>query len=592
MDHDVVWVRFNADNDLLIGDEAIVAGGSTENFARALVESRQQHKNHTWYFIYDAYDWLPKFMHKTPQTVKVALFEAHRCIVHGVAISLNRLKPVTTISYQNTTVTLYDAQRLFGDRISQDEIFEHYDVDRLDDAILILQTELATCGVSISNPYGPGALARNVMYDNDIKSYMNKHIDDDVAYAIRHATAGPRVEGLYMGHEDLSDSNNNFYTLDINGAFFSHQRDLPSLQHGHWEWNDKPEFGALKDFAVYRVQFGDLSHVLSGAPGIPMALWQRAYEFDEDEERYIETLWYAAEGEGWYWGPEAELALGAYANAKVIEGYEFVADSDCVYPFKEPLERIWQMHEQVRLPTKRALKELMHVFTGKNAQNKRKIWFDDPAYRQLEWASYVWAATRAQLYREAIAPALQSNQRVIRIYADSILVAGTAVHTETNRELGGWKLEATYDELYFLHEGAYFGVDTEENLVTRKLRGLSSIEREEADLEKVQRFFDEKWWEQGRKVTLKGKRFGLSPGATPPQDWDPLTWSIDYKKIGLASEGIRAHLHGPCDACHKNIGVENMLHSMVLPAGLSCGQAPYKTGEEQINFRGASVRST
>lgn len=158
-----------------------------------------------------------------------------------------------------------------------------------------LKTFLDQAGLRLSRWDGAGAVAASLMTREAVKP-MKAAAPDAVQDAIQYAFAGGRIELVQYGHFI-----GEIHHYDINSAYPSALRFCPCLSHGHWRHRNNPHVVATQDgelppFSVFRVRwrFGPNARLFP--------FFWRAPDG---------RVFYPRSGEGWYWWPEVNAALGS-----------------------------------------------------------------------------------------------------------------------------------------------------------------------------------------------------------------------------------------------------------------------------------------
>ena len=295
---------------------------------------------------------------------------------------------------------------------------------------------------------GPGAVASALYTKYGTKSRLVSP-PEMVAEAARHAYAGGRFEIIRKGHTERPA-----YQYDIRSAYPSALRNLPCLAHGEWRHVSRPT--TLTGFGVYRVE---VTTPPTASPTQPQPLWMR----NKDG-----TVYFTEYAHGWYWTPEAELALGL-GGSVALEGWELTTHCDC-----EPFSFVESLYNK-RAALKKAgdgahvgLKLGLNSLYGKLAQ---QIGWNPgpplklPPYHSLEWAGYVTSHCRAQIYRAS----LLAPDDVIAFETDAIF-SRVPLGLPIGDRLGEWD-ETVYDSLTYLKSGMYFA--TANGREVEKSRGIT-----------------------------------------------------------------------------------------------------------------------
>lgn len=321
-----------------------------------------------------------------------------------------------------------------------------------------LRQRLHKVEIRVSRWDGPGAIASALYKKYETKSYLDA-APPEVAEAGRYAYAGGRFEIIRKGH-----SVEGAWQYDIRSAYPSAIRYLPCLVHGHWTKRIGP-IRRLVQFGIYRIEVCDPP---TESITQPQPLWMRNRDG---------TVYFSEYSHGWYWSPEAELAL-ELGGSVIHEAWEWVQDCD-----HEPFNFVEALYNK-RAALKKAgdgahvgLKLGLNSLYGKLAQ---QIGWDAgpplklPPYHSLEWAGWITAHCRAQVYRAA----MHAPDDVIAFETDAIF-SRVPLPLDIGSRLGQWEC-TEYSSLTYLKSGMYFGTLTDGTEV-EKTRGINkgSITRQQ-----------------------------------------------------------------------------------------------------------------
>lgn len=356
-----------------------------------------------------------------------------------------------------------------------------------------LHEQLTVVGMKVKRWDGPGAVASVLYGNNGTKKSMRKESDDNVRYATRCAFSGGRIEAVQFGRHAGTT-----YVYDINSAYPAVIARLPDLRNGKWVHRSAVEEAAVKGFNLFRLRY-------TGTVGDGFSpLWHRAKDGSVN---------YGTDLEGWYWGPEAELAVTE--GAEPLEAWEWHGDET-----SRPFSWVAEMYEQRRKwkaqnnPAERVLKLGLNSLYGKMVQQKGARQDDDgtwrlPPFHQLEWGGYVTASTRAALYRLAS----QDPGAIIGFETDGVF-STRKLAADLGNQLGQWSETVHSDGITYVQPGVYWLGAGEGSA---KFRGFDAGTLSHARVLEA--------WEKGNLyVEVKSTRFrGL--GVTLAQNrWD--TWQV------------------------------------------------------------------
>lgn len=422
----------------------------------------------------------------------------------------------------------------------------------------MLRKQFYDAGFNITQWYGPGALASYSLSKRKMKNHM-KVSPENVSEAAQHAYAGGRFELYKVGR-----IKGPVYSYDINSAYPFAISQLPSLQNGRWEYEEKPS--SVEWFAVYHVRLRRrLAFPL--APG-PL--------FHRDRNGNISYPWFL---EGWYWGPEVKQLAGV-PDVEIVEGYIFVEDDPNFSPFSwvkgmYETRRDWKAAGN---PNQMALKLTLNSLYGKMAQrvgwqlNENTGEIRLPPWFQLEWAGWVTSYTRATLF----------NLMKHIPHAKLIAVETDGVYTtmppdqfgmvESN-ELGGWSIDR-YDEILYVQSGLAWLRQGKK--WTDKRRGLDPGTFTRKQCEKYVRSLgaNDPWkpyvGEQTRFIGL-----GAALNSAAPTKVKHCVWETTAKEIVPGEHGKRIHIPSGCMACTKGKTAYEMPHDLVVRSLSQGGEMSY-----------------
>lgn len=313
------------------------------------------------------------------------------------------------------------------------------EVRALVDLMTELHARLVKADLKVSRWDGAGSIGAALLSKHDVKSAMLP-TPPAMLEAARCAYFGGRIELLQYGH-----STEPVYRHDINSAYPAWARYLPRLAGGRWVHYDNTT-GVRHPPAPMRLQ-----RLRYRFPTLPADLYPLPYRYHNGQ------VIYPQEGEGWYWHPEARQAADMVAihggALDVLETWEFYPDSSRLpFAFLDDvfaLRRAWKQEGEA---AEYVLKLGMNSVYGKLAQQIGSQPDKPPPYHQIEWAGYITACVRAQLYQAAQA----APRSVIMLATDGIYASQELpVLKSKSKELGLWEVDVV-DELIAVQSGVYW----------------------------------------------------------------------------------------------------------------------------------------
>lgn len=338
----------------------------------------------------------------------------------------------------------YERERIIADKARRGQFdwgelneIKYYNAAEVQNLVSLakeLRSRLYRVGIRVTRWDGPGAIATALYRRYSTKDFMGG-IPEGVATASRYAYAGGRFEIIRKGHSDSPS-----YQYDIRSAYPSAIRRLPCLSHGEWRHVSQPT--RIVPFGVYRIE---VDEPYTTSPTQPHPLWMR----NKDG-----TVFFNEYTHGWYWTPEAELAV-SLGGVTVHEGWEWIRHCDHTpFDFVEPLYLKRAALKKAGDGAHVGLKLGLNSLYGKLAQ---QIGWDPgpplriPPYHSLEWAGYITSHCRTQVYQAA----MLALDDVIAFETDAIF-SRVPLDLDIGTGLGQWEL-TEYKSLTYLKSGMYFG---------------------------------------------------------------------------------------------------------------------------------------
>lgn len=387
---------------------------------------------------------------------------------------------------------------------------------------------------------GPGAIAAALLTREGIKAHLTP-CPPPVAQAARYAYAGGRFEVIKFGHVDKPA-----YEYDVNSAYPSALRIVPSLAHGVWKHYRGKAADTYSDFALYHIEYA------GNDPTIPGALFRR----DPNG-----TICYPLRVTGWYWTPEYQVAKAycerGHGSMRVLERWSFVPDDVHEKPFAfiEPLYNKRRALKKAEDGAHVGLKLALNSLYGKLAQQvgaevrdgKLRI----PPFHQLEYAGFTTSYCRAKV----LSAVLNCLDSVVAFETDAVFVT-RPLNVPLTSELGDFE-EVTFGDLTYVQSGLYFG-ESESNIA--KTRGVDRgmLTRREV-LEKM-----ETPNAADRYAEVQLTRF-VGAGIALMQNFDRWRrWVTSSKRLTLEPTGKRIHVSCPADKMGKGIALGRW-HATICP---------------------------
>lgn len=388
---------------------------------------------------------------------------------------------------------------------------------------------------------GPGAVAAALLAREGLKDHLAE-CPEEVARAARFAYAGGRFEVIKFGHVPKPA-----YEYDVNSAYPSALRLVPSLTHGTWKHYDAEGNGQIA-FALYHIRYR------GNDPTIPGALFRR----DKNG-----TISYPMRVTGWYWKPEYDVARDycsrGYGEMEVIESWHFIPDAGAPKPFEfiEPLYMKRRALKKAGDGAHVGLKLALNSLYGKLAQQVgaridiRTGEVKKPPYHQLEYAGFTTSYCRAKV----LSAILDNIESVIAFETDAVFTTEPlAVPISSN--LGDFE-RVSFADLSYVQSGLYFG-ESETNI--SKTRGVDrgTLTRTEV-LDKMTEPIAEKRYAEVHLTRFVGAGLALMQGMEKWRRWEVVT-----KKLTLEPIGKRIHVACTADRMGKGIALGKW-HTTICP---------------------------
>ncbi|HKU53408.1 MAG TPA: DNA polymerase, partial [Nitrospira sp.] len=401
-----------------------------------------------------------------------------------------------------------------------------------------LRDYLTTAGIRLAKWHGPGAVASAVLKSKKLKRIP---LIEEVSTAAQYAYTGGRFEQFKIGTYEGP-----VWQYDIRSAYPSAIATLPRLG-GEWRHVDSPR--DVQSFGLYRCVYESAGRDVS----LPHPFAWR--------HRNGAVFYPPKHGGGWIWGVELLSSMRhAPGEIRILEGWEYNDSGERPYAW------IAEMYQQ-RVDWKEqgnaaqlALKLAMNSIYGKLAQQVGWRLRDGvpvlPSFHQLEYAGYITAHARSQLY----AAMMQSPDALIATETDAVY-SMKPLELAVGKALGEWE-EKRYDGVIYVQSGLYFARDGDEwKHRTRGFgRGDIEVERLRDWLATMHSADDAYTAEPFRVSQTRFKTLGTSLGK---EDWR--TWVTTEREISAGTPGGKREHFGPlCISCETGRGhLGSTMHEMV-----------------------------
>ncbi|MHB1701505.1 MAG: DNA polymerase [Acidobacteriaceae bacterium] len=303
---------------------------------------------------------------------------------------------------------------------------------------------------------GAGAVAASWLQREGALAFMPR---TEVAQAhdirARYAYFGGRIEMGAWGKAAR------IYHYDINSAYPAGMTRVPDMSQMSFEHSESPDLPD-DDFSLVHVRW----NVKLSPYGYGPLPWRDRHG----------TIIYPRLGEGWYWNVEVKSALRRFPQGiQIVESYAPHNDGGkaLVYPFAESIlhdyttRAGWKRDgDAAHIPLKLALNSLY----GKTAQ-KAGHQGNVPRYRNLFWAGFITAFTRAKI-NDAL---LLAGDRVVLTMTDSVFSL-VPLDLPLSDKLGEWGIEEEDRTIDVLGAGIYRLGDGQGKFKPIKERGFGGVD--------------------------------------------------------------------------------------------------------------------
>lgn len=433
--------------------------------------------------------------------------------------------------------------------------------------MVVFRDVMFRAGFKLNQWYGPGAIASYLIRTKKLKQHIqNTPANPEVHNASKHAYAGGRFElfqiGRFVGP---------VYGYDINSAYPYALAGAPSLGLDHGGWQYQPSVHSIAEFGVYRISFRS-STPGSGLQSQPSPLEYKAMPLFHRDPRG--AISFPAMTDGWYWSPEASLAMmmgKRFGGVTIHEGWVWEHDGTRPFRFLEEMfnKRIEIGKKNVAsMPFKLGPNSMYGKFAQRVGKDND---IRPPASHCLPLAGWITSRCRAELYKVALQI---PPSKLIAVETDGIYT--TVPPEELHRMsfgdgLGQWGIDV-YDEMLYLQNGIYHKL-RDGKWEEPKSRGL--------DISSVPRSMVEQYLRSCipgdfpvLNVKLKDRFVGLTaalaagPGKSEERH---CVWIAGERDVMPGGNGKRIHSPKSCPSCNAGATAWDVPHPLVIHslAGIS-----------------------
>src|SRR6267378_4437045 len=408
-----------------------------------------------------------------------------------------------------------------------------------------LRRRVYGAGLLITEWHGPGALATYSMKEHGIREHM-AICPPEVRMAARYAYAAGRFEIYKVGR-----IRGRSYGVDVNSAYPSALRLVPSLSEGTWyheDWSRRQKGQIIRPFGLYYVR-------LQGR--VPIGVTAPSPLFHRDKNHELTFPW---DTEGWYWGPEARQAV--MVGGTISEAWQYTGYTTLPFAYIDDMFEQRRQWKREGNSAQMALKLCMNAKTGKAAQ--RVGWKENgriPGWHQLEWAGFVTSFTRALLY--SVMRRIPFSQ-LIAVETDGFYTTmdPAELGIRPSTELGGWSVDE-YDEVMYVQSGLAW-LRKDEDWETKR-RGL---DKESFELSHCVDYLatleaNEREWPVFKGITTRFATMGLAL-ASKNVKAKHCVWTTDTREISVGSQGKRIHVPQFCSACKMESNAYEAAHDLII----------------------------
>lgn len=263
-------------------------------------------------------------------------------------------------------------------------------------------------------------------------------------------------DGTYDGRYDIPIDALRIYHYDINSAYPYGLSICPDMSK--LDWLLVPGSDLWDDFSLVHVQW-DVRVSRYGWGPFPL-------------REKSGTIVYPPKGEGWYWAVEVKAAMKRFLQGiAILESW--VPQGDLSYPLRQIVLHDYKIRAELKSLgdwAHVALKLALNSLYGKTAQ-KKGFGGKAPRYRNLYWAGYITAVTRAKI-SEAL---LLAQDKVVETMTDGVYSL-VSLDLPISHELGEWSFEEDDIVMDVVGAGVYRLIGKHRTIREEKERGFGNIE--------------------------------------------------------------------------------------------------------------------
>lgn len=326
--------------------------------------------------------------------------------------------------------------------------------EALRDIMGILHGYIVEAGLVLNRWDGAGAIAAALMKKYEIKSYIRRGPNLDIAAEPSYVTLAAEFAyyGGWIECFKFGDIKRLIYHYDIRSAYPDKSRKLLSLMHGTWKQYIFGNYLPVEDIEVFLRNLPSffVAHIEWRCPDkynhLPCPFSWRSKQGNVSRPLH---------GRGWQWSPEILACMDCYPDVeiKIIRVYAF-EPSENIYPFSflENIYRSRAEHKRQKKGVEKVEKLEMNSTYGKTAQSlgynearKRK-----PPYHCLVYAGLITSMTRAQILRAVS----QHPDKIISIATDGIYSL-EPLDVCISDNLGDWEF-TLHESMTIVQSGFYW----------------------------------------------------------------------------------------------------------------------------------------